>query len=241
MNKKMKMTVIGGALAAATLLLPGIASASFLVDTGTPNGTGGSPTALSSAQWVAVEFNATAGETITSLSAYLLAQQTGQPGDTFTFDLYSSTNFTGRSTQRTLLDSVTATYNSDGWTTAAVNWSVPATGAYWLALQVGGTTQPTNGLYLPTESSSASGTSPALGFAYLGSNTSSKFVTSGAPTFGAQVSAVPLPAGFWLFASGLLGIGALVVSLRQTRRLGQRLFGPDQSQAAGVIGIHVAA
>ncbi len=86
-----KTTLIGGALA-AILLAPGIASADFVLDTGTPTGTGG-PLVLSSSQWEAAAFNVTAGETITSIAAYL-TQGSGQPGDTFTFDIYSNNGFT---------------------------------------------------------------------------------------------------------------------------------------------------
>jgi hypothetical protein len=237
MNKK--LTLIGGAFAAATLLLPGIASASYVLDTGTPDGSGGPSTVLNSAQWVAAEFYATAGETITSLSAYLLGAGTNVPNvNTFSFDIYSGTNFNGRSTSRTLLQPVTATYEGDGWNTATLNWTVPTTGDYWLALQVGGTAQATNGLYLPTEPSTSTGTVPALGFAYLNSNTGGKFLTTGAPTFGVEVSAVPLPTGFWLLASGLLGLGA-VMGLQHTRRKSQSA--EDHSQAPAMSGIHAIA
>ena len=149
-----KTTLLGGTLA-AILLLPGVASASYILDTGIPTGTG-APSLLNSAQWVAAEFSATAGEHITSLSAYL-TQGLGQVGDTFTFDIYSSTNFTGRSTSSTLRKSFTGTFSGNGWNTAAVDWTAPTAANYWLALQVSSSTQ-TKGLDVPVESSNKTGT-----------------------------------------------------------------------------------
>src|SRR5690242_7851089 len=109
MNKK--ITLIGGVLA-ATLLLPGIASASYLLDTGTPDGSGGAPTLLNTSQWVAAEFSATAGDTISSISTYLTAGvgQAANVPNTYTIDLYSDSGFTGRSTSRVLVDTAQATF-----------------------------------------------------------------------------------------------------------------------------------
>ena len=70
MNRK--TTLLGGALAAAVLLLPGVASATLLLDTGNPTGTGG-PAELVTASWSAAEFAAQPGENVLSLSAYLSA------------------------------------------------------------------------------------------------------------------------------------------------------------------------
>jgi len=212
-----KTTFIGGALL-AVLLAPGIASASFVLDTGTPTGTG-APEILSTAQWVAGEFSITAGQTVTALSAYL-TQGVGQPGDTFAFDIYSSTGFTGRSSGRTLLKTVTATFAANGWNTAAVNWTPTTTGNYWLALQVSSTTQ-TKGLDLPVETSASTGTVPAGGFAYLGSGTNSQYTTSGALPIGLEVTAaspVPLPATAWLLGSGVFGLGAMARRRRTAAR-----------------------
>jgi hypothetical protein len=206
MNKK--ITLLGGVVAAA-LLSPGIASASFLLDTGIP--TGGASNELNASQWFAAEFSATAGDTISSISAYLTAGP-GQPANvpnTFTIDLYSDSNFTGRANTRVLVDSVQGTFTGDGWNLTSVNWApLATTGNYWVALQVD-SGDGTNGLDVPTESSTETGTAPALGFAYLGPNTSSKYTTSGTPAFGVEVSTVPIPAALWLLGSGLLGLGAV--------------------------------
>ncbi len=150
MNKT--TTLLGGVLA-ATFLLPGIASATMLLDTGTPTGTGG-PAVLNSSSWVAAEFAATAGQTITSLSAYLTAgiDQPDPVNDSvqFTFDIYSNANFTGRSTSRVLETSVTGYFTADGWNTSTLDWTPTASGDYWVALQVSPTGQ-TNGVDLPQE------------------------------------------------------------------------------------------
>lgn len=209
MNKK--ITSIAGALATATVLLPGIANASFLLDTGIPGGTS-APLTLSSTSWVAAEFAATGAETITSISAYLTpALSTTAVNDTFTFNIYSDTGFIGGRSPAPL-QSFTGTYTAAGWTTTSVDWTLPASGNYWLALQVGGTTQPTKGLDLPIEASTQTGTEPAEAFAVLNSNTSKRFTTTGALPFGVEVSVspVPLPAGIWLLGSGLMGLGAMM-------------------------------
>jgi hypothetical protein len=210
-----KTTIIGGILT-AVLLAPGMASASFVLDTGVP--TGGSTYVLSAAQWVAGEFSVTAGTDITDLSAYL-TQGAGSVGDTFTFDIYSTaTSFTGRATGRTSVFTATGTFTQNGWNTTAVDWTPTTTGDYWLALQVGPTNS-TKGLDLPGETSASTGTAPALGFAYLGSGTSSEYTTVGAPSVGLEVTAgspVPLPPALWLLGSGILGLG----SMARRRRAG---------------------
>jgi hypothetical protein len=197
-----------GAALGAILLAPGIASASFVLDTGTPSG-GGAPEVLSTAQWLAGEFAVTAGEDITALSAYL-TQGVGEPGDTFTFDIYSSAGFTGRSTGRNLVYSTTGTFTANGWNSAVANWTPTASGDYWLALQVSSPNQ-TKGLDAPVETGAGTGTAPAIAFAYLGSGTGSEYTQTGAAPIGLQITAapVPLPAALWLLGSGVLGLGAM--------------------------------
>jgi hypothetical protein len=211
MNKK--TTLLGGVLA-ATFLLPGIAGATMLLDTGIPNGSGG-PAELGTASWSAAEFAAPAGTDVLSLSAYLSANDTGVSGDTFTFAIYSASSFIGvRSSQLAPLATAVATYEGGtGWTTAGVNWIAPAVAQggsddYWLALEVTSTNR-TNGLDLPQETSSTTGTMPALGFATLSSG---KFTETGALRIGVEVSTtptVPLPPAVWLFGSGVLGLALL--------------------------------
>jgi hypothetical protein len=204
-----KITLIAGAIAAC--VLPAVASADFVLDTGDP--TGSSVSTLSSAQFLAGEFEIGAGVTITQLSAYL-TEGVGQPGDTFTFDIYSGLSgntFLSRSSQREApLLSVTATYTADGWNSSGVNWTAPTTGDYWLAVQVASPTN-TKGLDAPNEASATTGTAPALAFAYAPS--SGQYTLSVAPAIGLEVttgSPVPLPAAFWLLGSGMLSLGGMV-------------------------------
>jgi hypothetical protein len=192
---------------AALFLAPGLASADFILDTGTPTGTGG-PQVLNTAQWLAGEFAVTAAETgqAYALSAYL-TQGAGQVGDTFTFDVYAAgTGFTARASSReTPVFTATGTFTGNGWNFSSTDWTPTTAGSYWLALQVSSTTQ-TKGLDAPVETSASTGTVPALGFAYAPS--SGQYTTTGAQPIGLEISTVPLPPSVWLLASGLLaGLG----------------------------------
>lgn len=212
-----KSTLIAAAVA-ATCLLPGIASATFVLDTGIP--TGSSVFVLSSTQYLAGEFSVTAGTDIVKLSAYL-TQGMGQPGDTFTFDVYAAGNgFTARSSGReTPAFTATGTFSANGWNSSSVNWTPTTSGNYWLALQVA-SPKNTKGLDAPSLSSAGSGTVPALGFAYAPA--SGQYTTVGAPSIGLEISSatpVPLPGALWLLASGLLGVGAMA------RRAAKRTIG----------------
>ena len=196
--KQFKLAIWAGALAAA-FLAPGIASADFVLDTGAP------VTTLSTTQFLAAEFAATAGESITSLSAYL-TEGAGNVGDTFVFDIYSSASFTGRATGRVLDYTATGTFTANGWNTTSANWTPTTTGDYWLALQVSSTTQ-TKGLSAPGAGiSTASGTAPALAFAFAGTN--GQYALSSAAPVALEISTapVPLPAAVWLLGSGLAGL-----------------------------------
>jgi hypothetical protein len=218
--KHFKLIASAGAVAAA-LLLPGIASASFVLDSGTPTSNSAQPDALlSSAQWIAAEFAVTSpGVQITQLAAYL-TQGVGTIGDTFTYDIYSATGFTGRSNQRELVYSTTGTFsNNGGWNSVAANWTPTVAGDYWVALQVSSTTQ-TKGLDAPgagittASATSPSGTAPALAFAFTGTNGQYNVESTSAPTtpFGIEVteSPVPIPAALPLLLSGLIGCALMV-------------------------------
>lgn len=192
--------------AALTLaaLEPGIAAADFVLDTGTPTGT--TSVVLNSSGWYAAEFSVTAGETIGSLSAYL-TQGTGQPGNSYTWDIYSASgNFLGANRELATYTK-TGTFSANGWNTTAVNWTPTTSGLYWVALQVTGASQ-TPGLDLPIESSVSSGSVPATAFASAGTN--NRYALETANPVGLEVSAVPLPAAAWLLGSGLLGLGGMI-------------------------------
>jgi len=199
--------LLSAAMLAATLSVPGTAAAGFVLDTGTPTGTG-APVVLDTAQFLAGEFAVTAGETITELSAFL-TQGVGQPGDTFTFDIYSNTGFTSRPSSRPApVFTATGTFTANGWNSTAVDLSTLSSGDYWLALQVASTTN-TKGLDAPLESSTLTGTAPALAFAFAGS--SGQYALSTSTPIGLEVTAttpVPLPASLWLLIGGIAGLGA---------------------------------
>lgn len=193
------------AVAFALSFASSIASAStFILDTGTPPTT--TPVnVLNASDWYAAEFSATAGETITQLSAYL-TEGAGQVGNTFTWDIYSASGtFLGRNREVASF-TTTGTFLHNGWNSVAVDWKPTTTGLYWVALQVSGAAQ-TRGLDLPTEASDSSGTVPAVAFAFAG--TSHQFVLETTSPVGIEVSAAPLPAAVWFLGSGLLGLGAM--------------------------------
>lgn len=204
--------LISAASILGVLLFPGSASASMVLDTGTPTSLTGAPVStLSTAQFLAAEFSVAAGQDITSLAAYL-TQGAGSVGDTFTFDIYANTGFTSRPSSRPVpVYTIQGTFTANGWNSTATNWVPTAGGNYWLALQVGSTTN-TKGLSAPGAGiSTTSGTAPALAFAYTGS--SGQYVLSSAAPVALEVvaaSPVPLPATAWLLGSGLIGFGAVV-------------------------------
>lgn len=191
----------------------GVASADNLIlDTGTPpmlaNGTpANNPATLNTVNWYAAEFYATAGQTITELSAYLYPGTGGNSGS-FTWDIYSSTGFLANAHLSALYSSAGSFSSSAGtgeWSSLNnVNWTPTASGYYWVALQVSSTTQ-THGIDLPVESSATGGTAPATAFAYAGTN--HQYSTLNGVPVGLEVSAVPLPAAVWLLGSGLMGLG----------------------------------
>jgi hypothetical protein len=209
--------IASASVLAASFLAPGVASASLLLDTGAPTSSTGSPvTVVSTSDWIAAEFAvASTGVAITQLSAFL-THGAGSLGDTFTFDIYSNTSFTGRSNQRILEATATGTFTSDGgWNTATLTtpWTPSALGDYWVALQVSATSQ-THGLDAPGAGiSTSSGTAPALAFAVAGTNGQYSVESLTAPTtpLGIKVTEtpVPLPAAAWLLLSGFGGLSAL--------------------------------
>ncbi len=208
-----RKSALGAILAAAiAIAAPGVASAGFILDTGTPSSASLPAEVVNSSQSFAAEFSLTAGESISELSAYITAGA-DQPGATFTFNIYSSGLVGARTPSSLLLSTTSATYSADGWNSVAVSWTAPSTGDYWLAITAP-STQSAPGLDAPQEASATTGTVPALAFAYEGSSTSSKFTTTGAPAIGLEitgaVSPTPLPAAAWFFGSGLLGIGAML-------------------------------
>jgi hypothetical protein len=212
----MKAISISSALLAAAALAPGLASASFVLDTGTPTSNTGAPvTVLNTSQFVAAEFDVTtANATINELSAYL-TEGVGNVGDSFNVDIYAAgSSFTGRASGRSLLYSTTGNFETNGWNNVNLNLTPTSTGDYRVALQVSSTTQ-TKGLDLPGAAiTAASGTVPATAFAYAGTNGQYTVESTSSPTtpFGVQLSQaspVPLPAAAWLLLSGIAGFSTM--------------------------------
>jgi hypothetical protein len=213
---KIKYWMSAGALAAA-LLSPGLASASLVLDTGAPTGSG--LDTFNSGTWYAEEFYLSAGQSITSLSAYLALPSGGSlataNGTPFTFAVYANSgaggSFIAASAANRSADEVYSTggtFTANGWTSAAASFTASTSGDYWFAVQ-----QTTSGsaytLDAQTEASTSTGTAPALGYAIYSTSAGSKYQLSSGDPIGMQVTAVPLPAGIWRLGSALAGLGGL--------------------------------
>jgi hypothetical protein len=211
----MKSHLLAGAVAlvAAATLSPSIARASLVLDSGTPAGTNGNDTLFAS-QWLAEEFAHTdTSAAITSVSLYL-NQGSGSIGDTYTIDLYAAGGFTNASSSRPApVATTTGTFSGNGWNTTSVDWTGLASGNYWVAFQVSGSTQ-TRGLSALVESSWTAGTVEPMGFAIAGTTHQYKTYAVGGSTdpVGMQVgesAPVPLPASGWLLGCAAAGLGTL--------------------------------
>jgi hypothetical protein len=195
--KNLCKLIMVAALACAAL--PGVANAAYVLNTGTPSGSG-FPLSLDATDFVAAEFSLGSGQTITSIQAYINAGLSN-PGDTFTIALYSGSS--APDVRATPLWSSQASYQADGWNGLNnLNIGGLAAGIYWAAFEVGASDS-APGLALPVGAPNT-GATQALAFAF---NSGSGYQTMTGESFGVQVSAVPLPGALVLFASGLFGIG----------------------------------
>jgi hypothetical protein len=195
-------------------LAPLIASAqSFVLDTGQPaSNTSPAPVVLSAPY--AAEFAVSANTQITNVSAWLTAGG-AQPGQTFTFALYSSSSFTSlRFSNLSPLanDTVSPSYETAGWTSAIVNWNLATAGDYWLVIEPGSTSQ----LDLPQETSSSTGTVPALSFAKK--NGSGTMTAGTGPAIGLEITAVPEPSTYALMLAGVSLLAWIARARKPARR-----------------------
>ena len=128
MNTK---TLLAAALATA-LFAPAMASAAFVLDTGTPTAGSVLGSVLDSGDFSAAEFNLSAGSTVTGIQAYVSnAEGLDSAGDTFTLAIYSAAGFLNARSP-TPLFSTQATYENDGWTGLSnLSWTATSGGQYW--------------------------------------------------------------------------------------------------------------
>jgi hypothetical protein len=190
-------TMAGVALLAMSFGQQALAD-SLLVDTGTPDYTG-STLALNSGQWLAAEFS-TAAATITSINGFLDDNGNYQAGATFTISVYDNNPVNNTPMINSEEYYQQATFNQTGWNGASnLNWQLAA-GNYWVAFEVGsnGNNDTFDGI-MPT---TASNTTLPIAMDY-----GNYYTAIGGSNFGVQITAVPVPASLWLFASGLLAVG----------------------------------
>jgi len=187
---------------AGVLAVPTAASASILVNTGTPTGSG-APLILSSAQSLAAEFSAPAGSTtIASVSAYL-TQGTAAAGDAFTFDIYQTLPTTSNRSPVPLF-SASTNWEQNGWTTATVDWTLPGAGDYWLVLKNSSSGRNSYQFDAPQLTSSSPGPVPALAFETAPTD---GFFTSTTDGFGVEVLSTPEPS-----SAALALVGAAILA-----------------------------
>ncbi|MCV2353385.1 PEP-CTERM sorting domain-containing protein [Paucibacter sp. B2R-40] len=189
---------------AAVLALSGAAQAASLIDTGSPDASKPGYV-LDTANFLAVQFKADAAWQIDGLSAYLSG---GNAGEHFTVALYadSSSHLPGD-----LLASSLAEFSADGWnSSAALNWSLPTAGNYWLALE-GATKETIPGLPEPDGSFVATAGGLSMpGLTAFSDGGLAGYQASPGIQFGLQVTgAVPEPTSYLLL---LVGLGVIGVS-----------------------------
>jgi hypothetical protein len=203
----MKNTILTTSVLMAAAALPGTASATYVLDTGTPT-SGVMAMSLDSGDYYAAEFSLASGSTVTSIQAYMTnAFFADSPGDTFTLAIYSGNNFLNNRNAAAVF-STQGTYESDGWNGASgLSWTASTGGNYWAAVEINPPGDTAANLALPSPTSG--GTVAAQDFAF-NDGSGNGYSDAGALPFGIQVAAttpVPLPPSLWLFACGALGLG----------------------------------
>jgi hypothetical protein len=128
----MRTSSFASLTAALLLAVASSAHATRVVDTGTPNGSQTGAYTFDATDFYAGQVTFASNARIDAVFAHILG---GTAGETFTIALYddSASHLPG-----TLLQTVTATFGSDGWNGASSlpGWNVSA-GSYWIGLELG--------------------------------------------------------------------------------------------------------
>lgn len=194
------------AATAALLATAAPAWATSFVNTGTPT-IHDDAAILDATDWLAASFTLSDDSLIQSVGSFVSG---GTLGETYTVALYADTALTHK--PGSLLGSVQAVFQADGWNTASTSWALAA-GTYWVALEINA------GDNLGSASVAGAtldhGTSAPLTRTAISDSFSGYTVTRQPVDFGltvdgvVQTAAVPEPASVLLLVSGLFAVGGL--------------------------------
>jgi hypothetical protein len=194
------------AITLAAFFLPGIASAQYLLDTGTPTNFT-TPLSISSAGGDAVEFSLTQGESLQQIALYLTAGTGNFQNQFLTLNLFDQ-NLTTDATP-SAITSFQLEYTASGWNSLTTSYQAPVTGDYWLTIA---TSSSGYTFEAPGEATQPTGTVPAINFETKGSR---EYSINNSASFGIQIGAVPEPSSW---ALGLIAAATLFCLRRRALR-----------------------